>query len=275
MKISGLQKLTLLDYPGHLAAIVFLPGCNFRCPFCQNSSLVLAPEEAPEISPDEFSRFLKKRSGILEGICVTGGEPTLYADLPDLLKMIRAAGYLVKLDTNGSNPIMLESLLNEGILDYAAMDIKAGRENYYRVCGLKTPGAAHFARQNSPADLTGFSAIPNRLSADPSSFPADTTMLPADPLLTRINRSVELLKNSSIKYEFRTTVVKGLHTESDFTDIADWLAGNSSYYLQSFRDCPEVLQQDHTFSDFSKEEMEHFLEIVQKKIPAAKLRGIE
>lgn len=229
MKISGLQKLTLLDYPEHLAAILFLPGCSFRCPFCQNSSLVLTPEQEPEISIDELQQFLKKRSGILEGICVTGGEPTLHADLPQLLQLIQDAGYQVKLDTNGSNPHMLETLLQEGLLDYVAMDIKAGRKNYAHVCGTNIR-------------------------------------------MEDITRSAELLKTSCIPYEFRTTVVKGLHTEQDFFDIADWLCGSPAYYLQSFRDCPEVLQRGHHFSAFSKEEMLQFLTIVQKKIPTAALR---
>lgn len=251
MKLSGLQKLTLLDYPGHLAAIVFLPGCNFRCPFCQNSSLVLTPESAPTLSQEEFQRFLKKRSGILDGICVTGGEPTLHADLPDLFRMIHEAGYLAKLDTNGTNPDMLELLLHEKLIDYVAMDIKAGRSNYRRVCGLPVPNQ---------------SEIPESCSF---------TAIHSDLLLTKVNRSVELLKNSDIEYEFRTTVVNGLHTADDFEDIADWISNCKAYYLQSFRDCPEVLQQEHTFSAFSESEMYHFLHIVQKKIPAAALRGLE
>ena len=113
MKILGLQKLTLLDYPGHIAAIVFLGGCNFRCPFCQNSSLVLTPDQLPEISRDEFLRFLRKRAGILEGVCVTGGEPCIHPELPGLLEEIRQTGLLVKLDTNGTNPDMLAALLNQ------------------------------------------------------------------------------------------------------------------------------------------------------------------
>lgn len=256
MKISGLQKLTLLDYPGHIAAIVFLPGCNFRCPFCQNSSLVLTPNEEPEISQEEFFRFLKKRAGILEGICVTGGEPTLHTDLPELFRHIREAGYLAKLDTNGTNPDMLEAMLAEGLLDYVAMDIKAGRDNYRRVCGLSCCPSAAISKD---LDLT-------------KTFEASAFL--SDPLLAKINRSVDLLKSSSIDYEFRTTVVKGLHSEQDFLDIADWISGSKAYYLQSFRDCPEVLQQNHSFSDFTEAEMRYFLEIVQKKIPAATLRGI-
>lgn len=246
MKISGLQKLTLLDFPGKVGAIVFLGGCNFRCPFCQNSSLVTAPGSLPEITPDEFRAFLKKRAGLLDGICVTGGEPTLHSDLPEFLEMIRDAGYLTKLDTNGTNPEMLQELLNAGLLDYVAMDIKAGRRNYPRVCGLE-----HSPSETNPRPASECSC-----------------------LLGQIERSVEILKNISVEYEFRTTVVKGLHTEEDFFDIRSWISGCSAYYLQSFRDCPEVLKKDHGFSPFSSEEMTHFLKIVQKEIPQASLRGI-
>ena len=236
MNILGLQKLTLLDFPGRVAAIVFLGGCNFRCPFCQNSSLVLTPEALPPVSPEEFAAFLRKRSGILDGICVTGGEPTLHADLPEFLASIKEAGYLVKLDTNGSNPQMLQAILDEHLADYVAMDIKAGRRNYAQVCGL-----------------------------DPSV---------SDRLLGHAEQSAALLMRSAAEYEFRTTVVKGLHTEQDFEDIGGWLSGCSGYFLQSLRDCPEVLRQNHSFSAFSEEEMQHFLKIVQKNIPQAALRGI-
>ena len=236
MYISGLQKLTLLDYPGHLAAIVFLDGCNFRCPFCQNSTLVLPSEKVSSIiNIEEFQTFLKKRSGILEGICVTGGEPTLHNELPDFLEMIRQSGYLVKLDTNGTNPEMLRQLLQDELLDYVAMDIKAGHVNYANTAGL----------------------------------PSDSD------LLARVETSVELLLHSRIDYEFRTTAVGGLHTEEDFRDIAQWIRGCQHYYLQSFRDCDQILMKNHPFFSFSEEQMHHFLEIVQKEIPQASLRGID
>ena len=254
MNILGLQKLTLLDYPGKLAAIIFLGGCNFRCPFCQNSSLVLAPHTLPPITPEEFSNFLKKRSGILDGICVTGGEPTLHANLPDLFRQIKDAGYLAKLDTNGTNPEMLEYLINEKLVDYVAMDIKAGPSNYANVCGLIP---------SSPA---------NTLSAADT---APAIMLPAHSahLLDQVQKSVNILLNSSIEYEFRTTLVKGLHTEDDITEISSWIAGCRAWYLQSFRDCPEVLLENHSFSAFSDAEMQQFLTKAQQKIPHTSIRG--
>lgn len=236
MKILGLQKLTLLDYPEHIAAIVFLGGCNFRCPFCQNSSLVLATNQPQEISRDEFLRFLQKRAGVLDGICVTGGEPCIHPELPELLAQIHEAGLLVKLDTNGTNPEMLSSLQEDGLLDYVAMDIKAGPSHYAKACGLPE-----------------------------SSAPM---------LLENVNRSVRLLKSGKIPYEFRTTAVKGLHDETDFEEIAGLIDGCENYYIQNFRDCPEVLLKNHPFSPFSEEELQHFLEIVQKNVPRACLRGL-
>lgn len=241
MKISGLEKLTLTDYPGHLASILFLEGCNFRCPFCQNSSLVVPDPVLPKsltsplIPPDSVLQFLKKRAGILDGVCISGGEPTLHPDLPELIRQIRELGYLVKLDTNGSNPEMLQELLDDHLLDYVAMDIKAGRSNYGKVAGL--------LRETDTCHA--------------------------------VQTSADLLMNSSISYEFRTTVVKGLHTDEDFTDISEWIKGCSRYFLQTFRDCDSVLMKNHSFSAFSGNEMHHFLELVKKNIPGAAIRGDE
>lgn len=135
MRIGGLQKVTLLDYPGKVACTVFLPGCNLRCPFCHNPALVLPDRETDSLSTEELLAFLETRRGKLDGVCVTGGEPTLYEDLPALLRQIRALGFAVKLDTNGTNPDMLEALAQEGLLDYAAMDIKNSPDRYAETCG--------------------------------------------------------------------------------------------------------------------------------------------
>ena len=138
MKICGLQKTTLLDFPGKIAATLFTGGCNFRCPFCHNSGLLSG--DAEELyTPGEILRFLEKRKNILEGVCITGGEPTLQPDLEDFIRDIRSLGLAVKLDTNGYRPDVLKALCQKGLLDYAAMDIKAGRDRYETaagVCGL-------------------------------------------------------------------------------------------------------------------------------------------
>ncbi len=136
MRIGGLQKLTLLDYPGKVACTVFLSGCNLRCPYCHNPGLVLPEQsEGSEIPEAEVLPFLERRKGKLDGVCITGGEPTLQPELPEFLEKLRRLGYAVKLDTNGTNPDMLEALAQEGLLDYAAMDIKNSPDRYAETCG--------------------------------------------------------------------------------------------------------------------------------------------
>ncbi len=231
MEIHGLQKLTLLDYPGHTACTVFTARCNWRCPFCHNASLVLRPGEQPVIGEDEFFAFLRKRRGLLDGVAVTGGEPTLNRDLPAFLRRIRAEGFAVKLDTNGSHPAMLRAILAEGLADYVAMDIKAGRDNYSAVTGTLRPG------------------------------------------LEAVCQSVELLKTSGVEHEFRTTVVRELHSDEDFEDIGRWLAGEERFFLQAFKDSGDIISEG--YSAASREEMEHFLSIVRRTVPGAAIRGMD
>ena len=231
MVIHGLQKLTLLDFPGHTACTVFTARCNWRCPFCHNASLVLRPEEQPVIDQEEFFSFLKKRRGLLDGVAVTGGEPTLQKDLPDFLGRIKELGFKTKLDTNGTRPAMLRDILARGLADYVAMDIKAGRENYPAVTGTLRPG------------------------------------------LESVEESVELLKTSGVEHEFRTTVVRELHSDADFLDIAAWLRGEERYFLQTFRDSGDLVSGNCT--GCTREEMERFLALVRPSIPAAAIRGMD
>ena len=139
MNIQGIQKLTLLDYPDHMACTVFTGGCNMRCPFCHNASLVLRPGENPAYFEEEIYAFLKKRQGVLDGVAITGGEPLLQHDLREFILRVRELGFAVKLDTNGSYPDRLEALMREGLLDYVAMDVKNSREKY-----AQTVGVPHF-----------------------------------------------------------------------------------------------------------------------------------
>ncbi len=231
MVIHGLQKLTLLDYPGHTACTVFTGRCNWRCPFCHNASLVLRPEEQPVIDQEEFFAFLKKRRGLLDGVAVTGGEPTLNRDLPDFLRRVKEQGFETKLDTNGTNPAMLREILSAGLADYVAMDIKAGRDNYPAVTGTVRPG------------------------------------------LAAVEESVELLKTCGVEHEFRTTVVRELHSEADFADIGRWLRGEERYFLQAFKDSGDLVSG--SCSPCTREEMERFLSVVRGSIPAAELRGMD
>ena len=232
MLICGLLKTTLLDYPGHVAATVFTGGCNFRCPFCHNSDLLDVSHfpEAQIFSEEEVLAFLRKRRGILEGVCITGGEPTLQPDLAAFLRRLKELGYLVKLDTNGSRPAVLQGLLAEGLLDYVAMDIKSSLPHYAKVAGCA-------------------------LSTD------------------AICESVSLLKNSSIPYEFRTTVVRELHDADDFAAIGAWLAGAPAYFLQSYKDSEQVLER--RFSSYNKEELERFRQLLLPYLPNVSLRGVD
>jgi pyruvate formate lyase activating enzyme len=228
MKIKGLQKLTLLDYPGRLAATIFLGGCNMRCPFCHNASLVVRPD-ATEITEEELFAFLESRRGKLSGVCVTGGEPTLNPELPSFISKIRALGYSVKLDTNGTNPDMLATLIDGGLVDYVAMDIKTSIENYGKVSG-----------------------VPN----------IDTS---------KIERSIDLILRATIPYEFRTTVVRELHTASDFYSIGRRIEGARAYFLQSFKDSGDLIEDG--FSSYSEAEISSLLDIVKVYIPNAQIRG--
>ena len=229
MLIQGLQKLTLLDFPGKVACTVFTGGCNFRCPFCHNASLVLNPRQNPVISQEEIFGFLKKRQGLLDGVCVSGGEPLLQKDIADFLRRVKELDYAVKLDTNGSFLRELKELVRAGLVDYVAMDIKSSPEHYGRLAGIEN-----------------FDMEPIRESAD-------------------------FLLQGDLPYEFRTTVVRGLHEKADFPAIGRWLRGARRYYLQQFVDSPDLIGQG--CQSFNEEEMEEFRQILLKDIPAAELRG--
>ena len=230
MIIRGIQKVTLLDYPGKVACTLFTGGCNFRCPFCQNSELVLCPKAVDEIPMSDIFAYLNKRKGLLDGVCITGGEPLLEGDIEVFMREVRSLGYLIKLDTNGYLPDKLEHLISCKLLDYVAMDIKSCRENYALVAGL--PGLD----------------------------------------ISRIEKSIELLKKSGIPHEFRTTVVHELHTAEDVRKIGLWLAGEERYYIQKFADSGEILCPG--LSAPTDEELASFLEAVKPYIPSVSLRGV-
>jgi len=234
IEIGGIEKSTLIDYPGRIACTVFLIGCNFRCPFCYSSELVL-PEKIklqPRISQKDFFKFLKERQGLIDGVVICGGEPTISKDLPEFIRKIKKLRFLVKLDTNGSNPQILKKLIKEGIIDYVAMDIKAPLESqkYNRGVGVKVD-------------------------------------------LDKIRESIEIIKNSYVDYEFRTTVVPTIHTKEDIIQIAKEISPAKKYYLQNFR--PEKTI-DPTFEKIKpypkeflleiKKEIEKFFEVCEIRI---------
>lgn len=229
MKIGGLQKLTLLDYPGKTACTVFLQGCNFRCPYCHNGGLVLPTEEDELLDEEEFFEFLKKRVKILDGVCVTGGEPLLQKEIIPFLQRIKSFGYEIKLDTNGSFPEKLKEICEMGLIDYVAMDIKHVPEKYPKAIGC----------QNISMDT--------------------------------ICSSVEYLMSGSVDYEFRTTLVKGIHNPEDMDGIAEWIQGARRYFLQNFKDSGNLVggnTQNITMDSFTESELTEFLSKTIGKVDA-------
>lgn len=237
MVISGLQKITLLDYPEHIACTIFLGNCNLRCPFCHNMELVINPEHFPTYSIDDILKFLKERKGKLNGVAITGGEPLLNKDIEDLLMPIKKLGFPIKLDTNGFFPEMIEKLVDDELVDMFAMDIKAGFKNYLKVVGL-----------------------------------LDGNLKPVDDFKERIQKSIDLLMNKSKDYEFRTTCVKGLHSEDDFYEIKDMISGANKYFLQDYKAAPDM--KDLPFKPFKREELEVFANIVRETVSNVNIRGI-
>lgn len=229
MKIEALQKLTLLDYPGKMAATIFTYGCNLRCPFCHNALLV-TEESAGGISTDEVLSFLSKRKGMLEGVCVTGGEPLLQPDIEDFLRAIKEMGFSVKLDTNGTLPKKLKAVVAKGLVDYVAMDIKNCRDKYSLTSG------------KTCMDLTA------------------------------IDESIRFLLSGEVEAEFRTTVVKNLHTEEDLLKITDWISGCDRFFLQQFVDSGNLI--DNSLEGYSDSELTAIFKQIKRKLPVTKLRGI-
>lgn len=236
MLIHGLQKMTLLDFPGRVACTVFLGGCDFRCPFCHNSDLLDMNAE-PLMDDEELLTFLKTRRGLLDGVAFTGGEPLLRPDLPELFRRIRDLGFAVKLDTNGTSPEKLAALIGEGLVDYVAMDVKNSRERYAATVGRDRPG---------------------------DSF-ADS--------MERIEKSIALLLEGRVPYEFRTTVVREFHDDASFIGIAEMIRGAEHYFLQCFTDRDSVLQSG--LNAPSHEEMERRAGIVRPYVKDVQIRGMD
>lgn len=199
--------MTLIDYPGKIATTVFTAGCNFRCPFCHNPELVTLSAEDIDIykgKDEEFFRFLEKRKGLLDGVCITGGEPTVQPDIIPFIRKIKDMGFLVKLDSNGMRPEILGQILHAGLIDYVAMDIKNRLDRYAETVGV-------------------------------------------DMDVEKIGESVRLIMDSGVDYEFRTTVVPGIHVKEDFDGIAALIKGAKRYYLQAFRNGKILAQDDAAF----------------------------
>lgn len=235
METTFIQKITLIDFPGKIACTIFSIGCPFRCPFCHNKELVLPDltKKQPRISQEEIFNFLKEKRGLLDGVCITGGEPTIHEDLPDFCRKLKDLGFLVKLDTNGYDPERVKKLIDEKLIDYLALDVKAPKEKYGKLIGIDNKVFVKIIVQN-------------------------------------IERSVEILKEGKIDFEFRTTVVPTLLEREDILEIGKWLSSLSpgqklpKYYLQNFR--PEKTL-DPSFEKIKPYPQEYLLEIQKALSP--------
>ena len=239
MKIHGLQKMTLLDFPEHVACTVFLGGCDLRCPYCHNYELATG-KVPPVMEEEELLAFLAKRKGLLDGVAITGGEPCLHRDLPDFIARIRALGFAVKLDTNGTHPDMLREVLEKGLVDYVAMDVKNSPARYALTAGL------------------------TEKETDENSEPA---------FVSAVRESIRILMESGVDYEFRTTVVEELHREEDFEEIGALIKGAKRYLLQCFTDRDTVPYAG--LSAPSKAKLEACAAIVRRYVGDVKIRGVE
>ncbi|MHB8894833.1 MAG: anaerobic ribonucleoside-triphosphate reductase activating protein [Candidatus Geothermincolia bacterium] len=234
LEIKGFIPNTMLDWEGMLASTLFLPGCNFRCPFCQNAELVLHPERLETVPFAVIADYLRERAGWIEGVCITGGEPCLHEGLEQLCVDLRAQGVKVKLDTNGSLPHKLEELIDRGLIDYVSMDIKAPVE----------PGPYKIA--------TGIDN-PN--------------------MITRVIQSIEILQTAPVEHEFRTTVVPMMHGPAEVAKIAEYLAGERRFVLQHFSPRDTLDPRFSSLRPFTDEDMQTMLKQAQQYIPGTVVRG--
>ena len=229
MIIKGYQKLTLLDFPAHTACTVFTAGCNFRCGFCHNALLV-TETDGGFVPEKEFFDFLSTRKGILDGVAITGGEPLLQKGIKEFIKKIRDMGFMIKLDHNGTMPDLLKELIDEGLLDYVAVDVKNSPEKYALTVGL------------DKFDITP------------------------------VKKTVDLLINGTVDYEFRTTVTDELFEEKDFLKIGEFIKGAKRYFIQQFKDSGNLIEKDF-FSLCSKETLISFKKAIEPFVKSVEIRG--
>ena len=229
ISIKQMIETSLIDWEGKIVSTLYVPSCNFRCPYCYNCDLILHPENFPDISQREINNYLLERKDFIDGICMSGGEPTLYPDLSAYFKGIKDKGFLIKLDTNGTNPKLLKNLIDFGLVDYIAMDIKSSLDfnNYFRAAGIK-----------------------------------DKMML------EKVKDSIEVIVNSKIDYEFRTTVVHLLHSDETIMEIARYITGAKKYVLQNFSPLVKTLEPSfQKIKPYSDEKMQELSKKAKKYVP--------
>lgn len=234
--MKGFVRLSLIDWDGKISSVIFLPNCNFRCPYCHNSILVLHPERGETIPFRRVEDYLKKQRDWIDGVCITGGEPTLHSDLPEICLKLKEMDFLVKVDTNGTNPLMMKRLIEEELVDYTSMDIKAPFtvEKYSKATGIN-----------------------------------------AENLLGKVKETAGILLGSKMDYEFRTTLVPTIHKKEDIEEMCDDIKGCKKYVLQKFDVSLGKTTLDPAFiklKPFTDEEMSVFLTVAQKLLSNVKIR---
>jgi len=235
--------LTTLDFPGRLAAVVFTLGCNFRCGYCHNPQFVQCQGETLTSSiPEEvFFKFLEKRKGKLEGVCISGGEPTLQSDILEFAGKIKRMGFLVKLDTNGTRSGVLKKMIAEKVVDFFAMDIKTSLSRYGEIINT-------FPRSSKSG-------------------------VGEDLLINEVKKSKEIIQNSGLPYEFRTTAVKGKHTKEVFEEIGEWLKGAEAYFIQNLRNEKTLSEEYKKKEGFSEKELAEFKLLMEKYVKNCGIRN--
>jgi len=235
MEFKGFVKTSLIEYPGKIVSVAFVGGCNFRCPFCQNPDLVLNSQSLPSISEKEVIDHLLSKRKWLDGLAITGGEPMLKKDLPNFVSKIKKEGFLVEIETNGTNPGMLRSLVERSLVDYLALDIKAPFEweKYRKAAGIVDK-----------------------------------------KLLGKVKESLKILLSSNIDYELRTTVVPGLVDQEDVISIARSLEGARKYVLQQFAPKMTLDKQYEKIEPYSKDKLEEMKEKIANYVESCEIRGV-
>jgi pyruvate formate lyase activating enzyme len=221
MKILGIVKASFIDYPKKASTVVFIGGCNFRCPYCHNPELV--NEQGEELKQSDVLEFLQKRKKYIDGVVISGGEPTIHSELIPLIEEIKKLGYAIKLDTNGSNPEVIRKLINDRLIDYIAMDIKGPLSEYAKI-------------SNSKINIKD------------------------------VDEAINLIKNSNIDYEFRTTICRELLSKAQVVEIGKYLDGAKRYALQAYNLKGKILDESKSFTCYSKKEMEEFKELISHYI---------
>lgn len=226
MEFKGLEKNSVIEWPGKVVSVAYTGRCNFRCPYCQNSDLVLEPDELPSIDGEDIIEYLVSKRKWIDGLMITGGEPTLHQSLLNFCKKVKEEGFDVGIETNGSNPKMIEKLLEEKVIDYIGMDIKAPfeGEKYSKSIGVEIEG-----------------------------------------ILEKVQRCMEILRNSEIEYEYRTTVVPEILEFKDLEKVAERVSEHEKYYLQQFNPKNALKERFRELEPYREEELEKFKEILAKK----------